>query len=344
MTFRLNTFLVAAMSVLIASSAGATPADGQAHPTMTAIQIAEYGAPAVLQVATVPRPRPGEGELLVRVHAAAVNPVDAQIRSGPAANWLGVRLPYVPGFDLSGQVVELGPGVTGFSVGDAVYAMLDLRRGGAYAEYALVKAGEAAHKPARLTHEQAASLPLVALTAWQALFATADLQAGQRVLIHAAAGGVGSIAVQLAKWKGATVIATASADNHAFLRDLGADQVIDYRSQRFEDVVSAIDVVLDPIGGDTQARSLAVLKPGGILVSLNGLGPAAREAATRGVRAKAILVAPDADQLRGLAKLADGGALKPAVSHALPLEQASAAHDQIESRHTRGKVVLTLAR
>jgi NADPH:quinone reductase-like Zn-dependent oxidoreductase len=306
--------------------------------TMKAIQIATFGGPEVLRVAEVPRPVPGSGELLVRVHAASVNPVDTIARAGEAEGITGARVPYIPGFDVSGVVEEAGPGVTSFRKGDAVFAMLDLRRGGGYAEYTIVRVSEAAGKPRRLSHDQAAAIPLTALTAWQALFETAKLERGQTVLIHAGAGGVGTMAVQLAKWKGARVLATASAANHDYLRKLGADVVIDYRAQKFEEIARDVDVVLDPIGGDTQRRSLGVLKDGGTLVSLVGLGGAAR--ADSRVRTKAILVKPDAAQLARIAGLASQGKLVPTVSHTFPLAQAQDAHVQSESGRTRGKIVL----
>jgi NADPH:quinone reductase-like Zn-dependent oxidoreductase len=308
-------------------------------PTMLAVRISEFGGPDVLRYEAAPRPAPGPGELLVQVHAAAVNPVDTGVRAGHAQGIAHARFPYIPGYDLSGVVVEVGEGVTRFSLGDEVFAMLHLRRGGAYAEYAIVKDAEAAVKPAGVSHAEAASLPLVALTAWQALFDTADLQAGETVLIHAGAGGVGSIAVQLAKWRGATVIATASERNHEFLRSLGADGVIDYRTHRFEDVARDVDVVLDPIGGDTQVRSLGTLREGGRLVGLMGLTTAARSP-DRGIRATAILVDPDSAQLRRIAELVQAGRVRPIVSHLLPLDQAPDAHRQSETGRTRGKIVL----
>jgi NADPH:quinone reductase-like Zn-dependent oxidoreductase len=308
-------------------------------PAMAAVLIREFGAPEVLRVEEVPRPEPGPGELLVRVHAAGVNPVDTHARAEGDRSVARVRLPYVPGFDLSGVVAAVGTGVTRFAPGDEVYAMLHLRRGGAYADYAIVLESEAARKPARATHAEAASLPLVALTSWQALFLTADLQPGETVLIHAGAGGVGSIAIQLARWRGARVIATASARNHDFLRALGADVVIDYTTQRFEEVAREVDVVLDPIGGDTQLRSLGVLRDGGRLVALLGLGQAARSPG-RGIRATAILVEPDSAQLARIGELIDAGVIRPVVSHLLPLEQAPEAHRQSETQRTRGKIVL----
>nr|MCS5579317.1 NADP-dependent oxidoreductase [Gammaproteobacteria bacterium] len=187
---------------------------------MQAIQIQEFGDPQVLQVKEISIPAPGPGELLVRVHAAAVNPVDTSIRAGRAGGLSGASLPYVPGFDVSGTVTAIGSDVVNFKVDDEVFAMVDLRRGGAYAEYAIVLENEAALKPTRVNHAEAAAIPLVALTAWQALFEVAKLQKGQTILIHAGAGGVGSIAVQLAKWRGAHIIATASDYNHNFLREL----------------------------------------------------------------------------------------------------------------------------
>jgi len=313
----------------------AQPAD-DAGTTMNAIRITTHGGPDVMQLARVPRPAPGPGELLVRVHAASVNPVDTQIRAEPSSF---ARLPYIPGFDVSGVVAEVGDDVTGTAIGDAVFAMLDLRRGGGYAEYVIVKESELAAKPATVSHAEAASLPLVALTAWQALFETADLQPGQTVLIHAGAGGVGTSAVQLAKWRGARVIATASERNHEFLRSLGADVVIDYRTQRFEDIARDVDVVLDPIGGETQLRSLGTLRDGGILVSIVGLIAEARTPA-RNVRATAILVSPDAAQLARIAELVDTGELRPIVSHRFGLDEVAAAHRQSESASTRGKIIL----
>lgn len=313
------------------------------HPDekMHAVRINEFGPPEVLRIESIQRPTPGPGELLVRVHAAAVNPIDTIVRTDGARGVSDAQLPYTPGFDLSGEVVKLGDAGADFAIGDEVFAMLDLQRGGAYAEYAIVRISEAARKPANISHEEAASLPLVALAAWQALFETADLQPGQTVLIHAGAGGVGSIAIQLAKWKGAMVIATASERNHEFLRELGADVVIDYRTQRFEDFAKDVDVVLDPIGAETQRRSLTVLREGGILVSLVGLSQAAREP-VRNVRTKSILVEPNAEQLRQIAKLAQEGKLKPIVSYRFQLRDAAEAHKQSETQRTRGKIVLRI--
>ncbi|HEY0160338.1 MAG TPA: NADP-dependent oxidoreductase [Thermoanaerobaculia bacterium] len=304
--------------------------------TMKAVQIQAFGGPEVLRVERVARPVAGPGELLVRVHAASVNPVDTYTRAGETAGITGATLPYTPGFDVSGVVEAAGDGVKSFKKGDAVFAMLDLRRGGGYAEYVIVKEAEAARKPQRMTHEQAAAIPLTALTAWQALFDTAKLEKGQTVLIHAGAGGVGTMAVQLAKWKGARVIATASASNHEYLKKLGADEVIDYRTQKFEELVKGVDVVLDLVGGETQQRSLGVLRDGGTLVSIVGLGGTARRATN--ITAKAILVKPNGEQLARIAEL-----VTPTVSHTFPLDKVQDAHVQSETGRTRGKIVLKVA-
>ena len=308
---------------------------------MQAIQIQEFGDPQVLQVKEISIPAPGPGELLVRGHAAAVNPVDTSIRAGRAGGLSGASLPYVPGFDVSGTVTAIGSDVVNFKVDDEVFAMVDLRRGGAYAEYAIVLENEAALKPTRVNHAEAAAIPLVALTAWQALFEVAKLQKGQTILIHAGAGGVGSIAVQLAKWRGAHIVATASDYNHNFLRELGVDVPVDYRTQNFEDFASDVDVVLDPIGGDTQVRSLQILKEGGILVSIVGLTSEGRNP-SRNVRATSILVRPNSVQLSEIGELIQNGIINPIVSYRFPLEQAPLAHEQSQTRRTRGKIVIEI--
>ncbi|MBT3531148.1 MAG: NADP-dependent oxidoreductase [Gammaproteobacteria bacterium] len=309
---------------------------------MQAIQIQQFGGPEVLELHEIPQPIAGVGELLLRVHAAAINPVDTSVRAGRAGGLSGAGIPYVPGFDVSGVVSAVGPGVTGFNIGDEVFAMLDLRRGGGYAEYAIVKESEAALKPTNTSHEEAASIPLVALTAWQTLFEIADLQAGQTVLIHAGAGGVGSVAVQLAKWKGARVIATASEYNHDFLRGIGVDVTVDYRTQRFEDFAQDVDVVLDPIGGETQVRSLAILKQGGTLVSIVGLTPEGRNPDRSDINVISTLVQPSSSQLAEIAQLIEQGVIRPIVNYRFPLQDAKLAHEQSETRRSRGKIVLQI--
>jgi NADPH:quinone reductase-like Zn-dependent oxidoreductase len=307
--------------------------------TMKAVSIYSYGGPEVLMYEDAPRPRARAGEVQIRVHAAGVNPVDWKIREGHLKEMLHHTFPLVLGWDVSGVVEALGPGVGRLKVGDEVYSRPDILRNGAYAEYIIVKESEVALKPTSLDHIQAAAIPLAGLTAWQSLFEAAGLSSGQRVLIHAAAGGVGTFAVQLAKWKGAYVIGTASAHNHDFLRLLGADEIIDYQATRFEEVVREVDVVFDTLGGDTQERSWKVMKRGGILVSI--AGPPSPELATaHRVRQAFVFVKPNAMQLAELAKLADSGKLKSVVETVLPLADARRAQALSQGGHTRGKIVL----
>lgn len=317
-------------------------AKGVAIATMKAVRIHSYGGPDVLVQEDAPWPEMRTDEVLIRVHAAGVNPLDWKVRAGYVKGWLQHRLPLIPGWDVSGEIEAVGDAVTDFKKGDAVYGMLDFARDGAYAEYVVAQARDIAFKPMSLDHIHAAGVPLAALTAWQSLFDVASLSAEQIVLIHAAAGGVGHFAVQLAKWKGARVIGTASARNVDFVRDLGADQVIDYQTARFDDVVCNVDVVLDTIGGDTQQRSWKVLKKGGVLVSTVGIS--SPEAATEhGVQGKPMLVHSDADQLTRIAALIDAGNLKTVISTVLPLAEAAKAHELSQSGHVRGKIVLKVS-
>src|ERR1700740_1256742 len=235
---------------------------------MKAVRIHKYGGSDVLKYEEAPRPKPQAGEVLVRVHAAGVNPIDWKVREGEMKDLWPHKFPLVLGWDLSGVVEALGKGVSQFKIGDEVYSLPDPTRNGAYADYIVVREPELALKPNSLYHIRAAAVPLAALTAWQSLFDTAQLQPGQRVVIHAGSGGVGHFAVQLAKWKGAYVFATASTRNTDLLRQLGVNSPIDYTQQRFEDIARKIDVVLDTLGGETQERSWSVLKKGGVLVSL----------------------------------------------------------------------------
>ncbi|HZF89085.1 NADP-dependent oxidoreductase [Streptomyces sp.] len=307
---------------------------------MRAVVVEQWGGPETLVEREVERPEPGLNEILVRVHAAGVNPVDWKTRaSGALIEWGAVP---VVGWDVSGTVESVGPGVGIFRPGDEVFGMpLFPRQAGGYAEYVVAPARHFAPKPAGLTHVEAAALPLAALTAWQALVDAADVRPGERVLVHAAAGGVGHFAVQIAKARGAHVIGTASAAKHDLVRELGADEVIDYRAVRFEDAVSDVDVVLDGLGGETAERSLRVLRSGGRLITLPGPDdvPAARD----GVRAAWVLVEPDHLGLREIAALVDRGALKPVVETVLPLEDAAKAHRIGELGRTTGKIVLTVA-
>ncbi len=318
---------------------------------MKAIRIHDYGTPEVLRYEDVPIPEPGPREVLVRIHAAGVNPADRQIRAGlrhrlekPFALTLGV--------ELSGIVERLGAEVTEFALGDEVYGMLSSLAGG-YAEYAVAAADGLGQKPKTLDHVQAAALPVAALTAWDALFEVGGLNAGQTVLIHAAAGGVGHIAVQLAKWRNAHVIGTASARNESFLRDLGVDAFIDYRTTAFESVVQEVDLVLDAIpreaddatdalARETMARSWAVLRDGGIQVSICATQKPDPEAVARGLRGAYAGAKPSGDLLNQIAGLVDAGKLKPEVGAVLPLQDARQAHESIQTGHTRGKIVLRI--
>ena len=310
--------------------------------SMKAVRIHAYGGPEVLRYEDAPLPLVKSDDLLIEVRAAAVNPVDWKIREGYLQGVLNHQLPLTLGWDLSGEVVEVGPRAAGFKIGDEVYVRPDIERDGGYAEYIAVKASEAARKPATLDHTHAAAVPLAALTAWQVLVDAADLQAGQTVLIHAAAGGVGSLAVQLAKARGARVIATASAANAAQVTELGADRVIDYTTSRFEEVIQEVDVVFDTIGGDTQERSWRVLKPGGILVSV--VSPPSKEtAAERGVRRAFVFIHASGEQLAAIAQLIDQGKMKPLIHTVLPLAEIRQAHAISQGGHARGKIVLHVA-
>ncbi|MEU0373957.1 NADP-dependent oxidoreductase [Streptomyces sp. NPDC006283] len=312
--------------------------------SMRAITPVSWGGPEVLTTAELPRPVPGPTEILVKVRAAGVNPIDWKTRSTGGFGMHGE--PPVLGYDVSGVVEAVGLGVTLYRPGDEVFGMPEFpRQAGGYAQYVTGPARHFAPKPAHLTHVEAAALPLAGLTAWQALVETAGLDAGQRVLIHAGAGGVGHLAVQIAAARDAFVIATAREDKHALLRELGADEVIDYTREDFaERLGRSVDVVLDSVGGDYGARSLEVLLAGGILVTLPSPDdvPAAEEAGAHGIRTGFTLVEPDSTGMRALARLAEEGRLRPVVETVLPLERAADAHRLGETGRTRGKIVLSV--
>ncbi|MEV4604643.1 NADP-dependent oxidoreductase [Amycolatopsis sp. NPDC049253] len=288
-------------------------------------------------------PEPGPGEVLVRVRAAGINPVDWQTRAGQGvARGMG-PMPFTVGWDVSGEVVTVGSAVSDFRPGDEVFGMPRFpAQAAAYAEYVVAPAGELAPKPRRLDHAHAAALPLAGLTAWQALTGKAGVRPGQRVLVHAAAGGVGHLAVQIAKARGAYVIGTASAGKHEFLRELGADELIDYHRQSFESVVSDVDAVIELAGGDNAARSLRTLRPGGVLVDVAHGGPRGLGAGT-GLRVTTMLVKPDGRALRELAALADDGRLRVELDSTFDLTEAAVAHAVGEKRATTGKLVLRCA-
>ena len=308
--------------------------------TMKAVRIHRYGGPELLKYEDVPRPQvSAAGEVLIRVYAAGVNPVDSAIRAGRVQEIFPISFPWIPGWDLSGVIEEVGAGVTKFNKGDEVFAIPDTARNGAYAEYIVVRESDLALKPKSLQHIRAAAVPVAAVTAWNALFDSAQLQPGQRVLIHGGAGGVGHFAVQLAKRKGAHVIATASAKNHELVHELGADEVIDYHEQKFEDIAREIDIVLDSIGGDTQERSWKVLNKGGILVSIVQ-PPSEEKAKSVGARGAMVHSRPDGTTLTEIAKIIDSGQLAPVINRILPLSEARRAHELSETGHTHGKIVL----
>lgn len=312
--------------------------------TMRAVRQQRYGGSDELRVERVPIPEPLPTEILVRVRAAGVNPVDWKTREGRGmADVLGAP-PVTLGWDVSGVVDAVGFGVTTFAPGDEVFGMPWFpREAGAYAEYVTAPSRQFARKPQSVGHDVAAAVPLAGLTAWQALVDTADVQPGQRVLVHAAAGGVGHLAVQIAAARGATVIGTASAGRFDFLRGIGVDEIVDYRSVRFEEVMSDVDVVLDLIGpaDDTARRSIEVLRPGGAYVSVHGVSEEVAAAARAGdVSTAGILVEPDGAALTRLAELIDSGQLQVIVQDRFPLSHAAEAHQLGETGRTQGKIVL----
>jgi NADPH:quinone reductase-like Zn-dependent oxidoreductase len=306
-----------------------------------AVRLHAVGGPEALIYEDAPDPHPQAGEVLVRVHATAITPTEFaweptwRARTGAAR-----AFPLILGHEFSGVIAALGPGVSGFSIGDAVYGLNDWFGDGAQAEYCRARAEAVAPKPQSLSHVEAATAPIAGLTAWQGLLERAGLEAGQRVLIHGAAGGVGVMAVQLARWRGAEVTGTAAAVNLDFVRRLGAVEVIDYRAQRFEDRVRDVDVVFDTVGGETLQRSRAVLKPGGKLVSVSHLTAKASDSVDR---ATFLMVHADQKQLREIARRFEAEEIRPVVAAVFPLVQAHRAYERAAERHLRGKVVLQVA-
>ncbi|HEY9326949.1 MAG TPA: NADP-dependent oxidoreductase [Streptomyces sp.] len=333
---------------------------------MKAFVVEKYGDATTMRAAEVPDPQVGPEDVLVRVHAAGVNPLDIRIRNGDFKLFMPYRLPLVLGNDLAGTVVRVGPSVTRFTVGDEVYARPDKDRIGTFAELLAVHQGDLAAKPATLTMTEAASLPLVALTAWQALVERAHVQPGQKVLVHAGAGGLGSIAVQLAKALGAHVATTVSTAKVGLAKELGADQVIDYRTQDFSELLSGYDVVLDSLGGENLAKSLRILKPGGRAISVAGppdpefareLGAnpvlrlamtalsfrTRRQAKRLGVTYSFLFMKASGDQLRELTPLIDTGRIHPVVDRVFPFDQTLQAMEYVEKgRAKAGKVVVAM--
>ncbi|MEN2395737.1 NADP-dependent oxidoreductase [Pseudomonas halotolerans] len=303
---------------------------------MKAIRVTQYGQPEGFVFEELQSPVPGNGEVLIEVTGSGVNPIDWKVLSGAMKAFIPLQLPYTPGVEVAGRVAALGKGVSRFSVGDEVFGFINIV--GGYATEVVAGADRLAHRPSRLPALHAGGVPAVALTAWQALHEHAQIKAGQRVLIHGAAGGVGSMAVQMARIAGASVVATASAGNHDYLRELGASEVIDYNQTRFETVVEPVDVVLDLVGGDTQTRSWSVLKPGGVLVSPVS-PPDVKQAEAAGATGKHFATRSDGTQLEKIAALFETGELVIEVQ-VLPLSQAEGALRKSSGRHIRGKLVL----
>src|SRR3989442_1721186 len=320
-----------------------SPAGGQANkPMMKAIVVHEFGGPEVLKYEDAPRPEPKQNEVLIRVIGAGVNPVDGMVRAGMFAKHSKNAFSMIPGYDVAGIVEKAGAKIDKHKPGDALYAYIGLKEGGGYAEYAVATDKEVSPKPKSLSFVEAAAVPLAAETAWQALFDTAKLSAGQTVLIHGGSGGVGGFAIQIAKARGAKVVATASTANQGLLKELGADVAIDYTKQKFEDVAKDVDVVLDSVGKDTLARSYGVIKKGGFIVSI-----VARldqtELGKHGIHGAALSVDPNAQELAEIGKLIDQGKIKVIVSQTFPLSEAKTAQSQVATGHTRGKIVLKVA-
>lgn len=325
-------FPLALLPIFVVNAFAAEPPS-----TMKAVVAHEYGPPDSVKYEDAPRPEPKENEALVRVIAAGVNPADPLIVSGKYAREFGTHVPLIPGYDIAGIVEKTGSAVTTMKPGDAVYGYPLM--GGGWAEHCTVTEEEVAPKPKSLSFVDSSAVPLAALTAWQSLVKTAGLTSGQTVLIHGGAGGVGHFAVQIAKARGARVIATASTHNQDFLKQLGVDVPIDYMTQKFEEIAKDVDVVLDTVGHDLPARTYDVVKKGGIICEIAGSLSKA-ELEKRGIRGAGIAVRPNAADLAEITKLIDAGKIKPFVTEVLPLSEAAKANEQAETHHTRGKIVL----
>ncbi|MDQ6843465.1 MAG: NADP-dependent oxidoreductase [Bacteroidota bacterium] len=306
---------------------------------MKAIRIHEFGGPEVLKYEDAQQPIPAADEVLIKIHASGVNPIDFKIREGHAKGIFTINFPLILGWDVSGEIEEVGSEILSFRIGDEVYSRPDPTRDGTYAEYVTVKADQVNQKPKSIDHYKAAAVPLAGLTAWQGLFTHGYLKAGQKVLIHAASGGVGTYAVQFARWKGAYVIGTTSEENIDFLYDLGADEVIDYKNEKFEDDIKDVDLVFDLIGGDTQKRSLQVLKNGGRLITT--VKPENLEnAKSKSIHLEGFMAQSLPGDLQQIADLIDSGKVKPVIARIMPLRDAAEAQTLSEEGHVRGKIVL----
>jgi NADPH:quinone reductase-like Zn-dependent oxidoreductase len=311
---------------------------------MKAVRIHEFGGPEALIYEDAPKPEPKEGEVLIRVAAVGINPVDWMTQSGVMEQIVPHSLPLIPGWDVAGVMEAIGPDVSAFKGGDAVFVMADIGHDGAYAEYVVVSADLVCPKPASVNFTTAAAIPLSCTTAWLALTEQADLRSGQTILIHGAGGSVGGFAVQLAKVKGAKVIATATGTDVDYVRSLGADVVVDYKTEKFEEAARGVDAVLDPIGGDTQARSWQTLREGGRLVTTLGITSSLPAATMQGVEGKAFAARSDGAILAEIARLVDAGRVRARIDSIHLLSQARQAQAHARTGHPHGKVVLEVAK
>ena len=328
------------VAVLVSGVAASRSAPASESGKMRAIVIHAYGGPDVMKLEEVARPEPTEDEVLIRVVAASINPVDVAIRKGYLAKLVG-GFPLILGMDAAGIVEKIGNNVTTYKAGDPVFAFFTLKAEGGYAEFVTARENEIALKPGIVSFAQATGVGAAGATAWEALVDTANLRAGQTVLIHGGSGGVGHLAIQIAKARGAKVFATASTPNQEFLRQMGADVAIDYTRTKFEDVAKDVDVVLDTVGRDTLERSYGVVKKGGIIVSIvDEPKPAALEA--HGIRGVTLRCTPKRGVLEELRKLMEAKELTPVISQTFPMTQVVQAQNQIATGHTRGKIVLSI--
>ena len=299
----------------------------------------DYAAP--VEIAEIPKPTLKDDSVLIEVHAASLNPIDNILRAGYMKDFLPLTFPHVMGYDVSGDVVEVGKNVQSVKVGDAVFARPNQDDAGAIAEFARVKENELAIIPVNLSYTDAASVPLAGLTAWQALVTKGNLKEGDKVLIHAGSGGVGTYAIQIAKHLGAYVATTTSAKNAELVESLGADLVIDYKAKKIENELSEYDLVVDMLGGETMANSFKVLKKGGTLISIKGQDTDGL-AEKYGIRFEAFFMSPDGNMLAELGALISDGIVKPVIDSVFPMEQAPAAYDRLATGHTVGKIVVTI--
>ncbi len=329
---------------------------------MRAARIHRYGAPDVLRVDEVSFPRCGPDEVRVDVHASSVNPIDYKIRSGGQRAVVWASLPATLGLDVSGVVSEVGSKVTRFAVGDEVFASPSHRRMGTYAEQIAVRAREVAHKPSNISHQEAASLPLVGLTAWDAIVGMCELRPGQRILVQAGSGGVGTFAIQLAKHLGAEVLTTCSPRNHELVRELGADVAIDYRSEDFEQIAAGVDAILESVGGEHIERAVRTVRRGGRVAAITaglpkftekygpvlGLGVMVGKTVKRvlaaslyrGVKLRMVTRTPSGSNLQKIADIVQQGGIRPVIDRVFSLDDISAAHEYMETGRARGKVVV----